>query len=79
MQYKLKVLKINSDENIKIHQFKFNRKGPKILVTGGVHGNESNGMLVCMEFINYIKKHSSYSCQIILMGLKKMAAFAVEL
>jgi len=62
MQYKLKVLKINSDENIKIHQFKFNRKGPKILVTGGVHGNESNGMLVCMEFINYIKKHSEKLC-----------------
>lgn len=47
-----------SNTQLNYYVYKSNKPGKTVLISGGIHGNEANGMFVALEFFQYLKKHS---------------------
>ena len=46
------------DSTPNYYKFTSNKPGKTILISGGIHGDEANGMFVALEFFKYLQKNS---------------------
>ncbi len=48
-------IKLDQKNRIQYYIYKSPLPGKTVLISGGIHGDEANGMFVCIEFIKYLK------------------------